>query len=484
MKSKLVLWGTDADDNRVLIAMELKPVENKVKIWTFPEAIATEEFAEKLMKEWRDGGEVPFPEGFHLEEKELTVTETLLPDHLKVERPDIVLRAQTEWHFIVLSTKMSTMYASELEDIKARINSLEKFDGNIWEELKTFWDKVQNQVRDRNLFREHADNLRDGTNALFNQLKELRSSMDSDFKKASQDVHDRFMNLLDEFEKKLEKGSGKLQHMFDELKNMQRDFRETAMSKEHRSNIWERLDAAFKAVKVKRFGSQAAEETNPKDRVQHRYEGLLDAIEKMEKSIKRDYDDLNFQKKKIDATDGQLEAQIRQAKIMMIEERIRSKEEKLNEMNATKTELETKLESLKGKEAQRAEREKFEAAKEAAKHKIAENIKHAAEERTDLGDKLEKAAEELTAQKGKKKKPEAKPETNGAGEKEESILEAIGTTVSESLEDFMDTAKAVATVVGEKIEEAVEDFKERMGADPESVPSDEADETKKEETKE
>lgn len=488
MKPKLVLWGADAEEKRVLIAMELKPEENKVNIWTFPESIASDEFADQLMREWRDGGDVPFPEGFTKTEKELTVTETLLPADLKVERTDLIQRAQTEWHFIVLSTKMSAQYASELEDLKARVNKLEKFDSGTWEELKAFWDKVQNQVRDRNLFREHADTLRDNTNALFNQMKELRSSLDNEFRKTSQEVHDRFMKTLDEFEKRLEKGSGRLQNMFEELKSMQRDFRDAVMSKDHRADIWERLDNAFKTVKVKRFGAKAVEETNPSDRVQHRYDGLLEAIEKMERSIKRDQDDLNFQRKKIDTTDGQLEAQIRQAKIMMIEERIRSKEDKLHEMMATKTDLESKLESLKVKEAQRLEREKLEAAKEAAKEKIAEDIKHAAEER--IGDtKIEKAAEAISASPPpKQKKSSAKSKTEDAKPKEEdSILEVISESITESLEDVVDTFKAVASVVSDKIEDAVDDLKEKFESKADESPSGEpaaegptTDDTKKE----
>lgn len=54
MKTKLVLWGTDAKDERVLIAMELRPELNQVGMWLFPEEIATDEFSQKLFDEWRD----------------------------------------------------------------------------------------------------------------------------------------------------------------------------------------------------------------------------------------------------------------------------------------------------------------------------------------------------------------------------------------------------------------------------------------------
>ena len=118
MKTKLVLWGTNANDERTLIAMELRPELNQVGMWMFPESIATDEFAKQLFDEWRESKEVPFPEGFTYREQELTMTESLLPDDIKVERSDIVQRAQAEWHFIVLSSKLQEAYHSELEELK------------------------------------------------------------------------------------------------------------------------------------------------------------------------------------------------------------------------------------------------------------------------------------------------------------------------------------------------------------------------------
>ena len=465
MKTKLVLWGANAQDERVLIALELLAKENKVKVMTFPESVATEEFSQKMMQEWRNGTPMEMPEDHTEEIRELTVTEGLLPDQLKVERGDLIQRAQTEWHFVVLSSKLNQAYQTELDEIKEKIDKLESFDKNTWDSLKGFWNKVQGQVRERNLFREHANSLRDNTNALFAQLKELRAKLDEDFQKKSKANVERFSDLLEGVEKKIGEGLS-LQPIFDELKDLQRKFREADFTRDHRSKVWQRLDKAFKVVKERRFGA-AGDDRSPLERLKRRYDGLLAAIEKMERSIQRDRDDLDFQNRKIATTDGQLEAQIRQAKIKMIEERIRSKEEKLGEMQSTKSELEKRMESQAQKDAKREERQRLEDAKKAAQEKIKAEIKLKAEER--VGDeKIEKAADALSATAEPAAEAEAEtpaaeaPASEEEPKKEESILQAVATTIGESLEDMTDTVKAVAEVVSDKIEDKVEDVKERM----------------------
>lgn len=455
MKSKLVLWGSNAQDEKCLIAVSLRAADNKVDIWTFPESVATEDFYQQMMKDWRDGEGMELPEPKTHIERDLSLTDSLLPDDLKVERGDVVQRAQTEWHFVVLSSKLHDAYESQLADLKDRVNKLESFDQPTWDNLKEFWDKVQEQVRDRNLFRDHADRLRANTNELFGQMKTLRTKLDEEFEKLSKEAHDKFMSSLAEVERKMESGA-RVPVLFDELKKLQSMYREAKnLTREHRNKIWDKLDGTFKAVKEKRFGAKPGEggkegSGSMLQATQRRLDGLVSAIDKMEQSIRRDRNDLEFQTHKINTTDGQLEAQIRQAKLKMIDERIHSKEEKLNEMNTTKAELEKRIVSLKEKEARRA-------AQEAAKEKIVGEMKAAAEAREDVSEKLDKAAEEISsanAQASASEAPQEEPK------KEESILGAVSTIVGESFEDVVDTVKAVASVIGDKIEDAIEELKE------------------------
>lgn len=469
MKTKLVLWGTNEKEEKVLIALELRPSDKKVNVYTFPESLATEEFGKKMFDEWRNGQAVLFPEGYQTMERELSLTDPLLPDTLKVERSDVIQRAQTEWQFVVLSEKLNQVYQSELAELKEKIEQLTDYDSKTWEALKTFWSKVQGQVRERNLFREHANSLRENTNELFSKMKEMRAALNKEFEGMSQTHFETFKNTLSGLEEKVTKGMN-LSNIFNELKEVQKQFRDTKLTKEHRAKVWNKLDGLFKVVKEKKFGPEAAGGNSPSDRLNKRYDGLMNAIGKMEHSIERDRNDLKYEDRRIANSDGQLEAQIRQAKTKMIEERIRSKEEKLADMHRTREELEKKKEAQKEKDKRRAEQQKIQEAKETAKAKIKEEMKAAETAREAQGEKLEKAADAI---KGKSSETKA-----------EEILGAVTETASEvsdqirdTIEDAVDTVKAIAEVVGGKINEKVQEAKEKIQETIDEV-KEEAQETK------
>ena len=443
MKTKIVLWGTNANDEKILVALQLRPKDNKVDLWTFPDKDLTDQFVDDMMNKWRDGQEVQFPENMTHQERELSVTDSLLPEEIKVERGDLIQRAQSEWHFVVLSNKLNELYENELGDIKAKVDGLARFSGDVFEELKGFWNKVQSQIRERNLLREHSEDLRNKTNKVFDHLKTMRSSLDEEFRSASKEATQIFHSSLDEIEQKIE--GGRLSALFEELKKLQNKFRDTKLTKEHRSELWERIDGAFKKVKEKRFGPSANSGNTAMDRLQRRYDGLLNAVDKMEKSINRDKKDLQFQDKKINTTDGQLEQQIRQAKVAMIEERIRSKEVKLGEMMATKSELEGRMKIQKEKDTKRQEKVKLAEAKEQAKEKIALSIKEAETQRSKEENKLTAAASAILAGK--------KVADNGGGT---SIIEKM----KDATEDLKELVEDVVEEIKETVEDVIEDVTE------------------------
>jgi chromosome segregation ATPase len=454
MKQKLVLWGSNTEGQKLMMALQLRAQDNKVDLWTFPEENATEDFYSKMLNEWRSGQEVEFPQPYTHTERDLSLSESLLPDHLKAEQPDLITRAQTEWHFTVLSTKLSEMFQSELADIKEKVGKLKDFDNKVWDDLKSFWDKIQQQVTEKNLLREHTETLREGTNQLFTDLKNLRKQAESKAKETSTTLLADFNAALDKVEEKINNNQ-RIQGIFDELKQLQQKLKDQNLLREHRNKLWERIDKLFKSVKEQRFGKTPEETGSAVERIQRRLDGLVEAITRMDQSIKRDEDELNFQQRRNERANNQLEVEIRKAKVQMVQERLRSKQEKLAEMNKTRGELERKIENEKSRETKRAEQAAQEAQRKAVeeqvKARIQEESKHNLESKAE---ELQKAANALHAT------PEPKDAESNPAEEESnnSIIDAVTATVGEALEDVVTTISAAAKVVGHEISERVEDL--------------------------
>ena len=432
MRTRLVFWAKSPAKERVLLGFKLDEEESIVDIYIFPESSTTEDFVTQMHENWRLGKDLLFPEDHEHLQKPLTITGTLVPEGFQLEREDILKRAQTEWQFIVLSARLYRSYRDELQDLKDKFEKLSKFDPALFNDLKGFWSKVQGQVREKNLFREHADKIRKSTDALFDDLKKLRKSFDEEFKAISEKHLSSFKEKLSNIDKKIEDGLS-LQNIFQELKDLQREFRNTDFTGDHRSQVWKTLDGLFKKVKEKKYGPRSQAKSDPLERIKRRYDGLIAAIEKMERSIGRDRKEMEFQKKRIEDSDGSLESQLRAAKSKMIEERVLSKEAKLVEMKATQSELERKMKNM---EARREKQKLEEQLKAEIKEKIAHDIKEAEIARAN-NEEVQKAAEAI---REAKKKP--------------SLEEKI----EDGLEDIVDTIKAVAFVVEDNFKEVLKEW--------------------------
>ncbi|MCH2044423.1 MAG: hypothetical protein MK212_09940 [Saprospiraceae bacterium] len=439
MKTKLVLWGTkgsEEETTKVLIALELKPEDNRVYSWFFEGESATEEFSKQLVGPWRKGEAVAFPENYSQADDDLSPNKSLIPENITPEKEELLKRTQTEWLFIVLSTRLFKNYENELNDLQEKVYALDKYSKQLWADMKEFWAKVQTQSREQNLSKEHTNNLRDRTNELFAQLKKLRAVEDEAFEKEAKGNYDKIDVELKEVEAKLEQNDANWYQVFDKLKNLQRSFKDTRLTRALRSELWERIDNAFKAVKAKRSpgGSPSGG-----DRLSRRIDGLKGAINKMEESIKRDEKELSFQTKRINSRNAnQLETQLREVRAKLIQERIDSKRSKLDDMYKTMKDLSAKLEKIEERERARKE-------KEAAEQK-----------------KKEEA--EAARKKQEEEKAEAEANTEAVAEEQEPETTVVSEVVEEKAEETTEAVteeQALETPVSEVVEEKVEETTEQ-----------------------
>lgn len=507
MRNRIAVWGRDAQENRVLLTIELQAAENIVRIQTYPEKIVTDEVYQLFMDKWRKHQEAELPEPDRVIARELSVTEGLLPDDLKAEQTDMILRAQTEWHFHVLSEKLAQTYKSELAEIEDRIERASEYSSDLWNQAKTFWQKVQSQLQDKTLLREQGNDIRKRVDKSFDKLKAMREELNAKYKEESQEQVAKFGELLEDAEKRIGEGTH-LNKVFNDLREIQRKFHNVKFTKEDRDSIYQRIDAAFKAVKSKRGQGGGGGNVG---RTESRLQGLLKAMERMKSGIGRDRKDLEFEHRRIERTDGQLEKQIRQAKVVMIESRITSKQAKLDDMEKTKTMLEKKIVQEKARAEKNAKKAAERAAAEAAKAKIAAEMSQR-EVSPEEAAKLKAAAAAIV--EGKKKrggrtkpedrvegslanmvafseivsgeKPKASPIAEKAGEAIATAITTVGgaanavttegglldqagdfitsafDSVSEVIEDVTDTAKAVAQVATDKLNTAAEKVEETV----------------------
>ncbi|OAV44524.1 hypothetical protein [Lewinella sp. 4G2] len=412
MRNRIAVWGRDAQEKRVLLTIELQVKENIVRIQTYPEKVVTDEVYKLFMEKWRKGQEAELPEPDRVVARELSVTEGLLPDDLKAEQTDMILRAQTEWHFHVLSAKLAENYKAELAEIEDRVERATEYSSDLWNQAKQFWQKVQGQLQDKTLLREQGNDIRKRVDTTFDTLKKMRDKLNEQYKEESTKQVAAFSGLLEKAEGSIQEGTH-LNRVFNDLRDIQKKFHNVKFTREDRDAVYKRIDAAFKAVKEKRGqGGASSNSGGAVGRIESRLEGLKKAMDRMKSGIGRDKEDLKFEHRRIERTDGQLEKQIRQAKVVMIESRINSKQAKLDDMEKTKAQLEKKIEQEKKKAEKRAKKDAERAAAAAAKAKIAAEISErevSPEEASKLAAAAAAIAEGKKAKKGSRVKAGDRP---------------------------------------------------------------------------
>jgi len=335
MHNRLALWGSTTNPERnVLVAIALGLEERKVDIWLFDKNNLPTGFASEHIKKWVEGEEISFPDYLEHRIQDLD-DQSLLPEDIRVEKPETIRKAQNEWAYEILAQKTYESFKSEITEIAHKINEAIEYKPEYWDTTKGIWDRIVRLRNDNMLRKQYAEDMKEAINKLFDKLKVLKDSNSKVLESQSAELLKEYKSCLANIDNKITEAKD-VQSVFNELKQLQEKIKNARIIISHRKELWAAIDKSFNAIKGKR-------NENRNNFLTGRIDGLKKVTIHMEKGLMRDKENLNFQfTRNNDPKSSQLEMQLRKAKIQVLKDTIKSKEEKLSSIYKTIAELENK----------------------------------------------------------------------------------------------------------------------------------------------
>lgn len=327
MQSRFIVKGSDAADNDLVLAYELKEEEFKVNLYVIPRKSLSSEQMEKLQGEWISTGVFDFPEDTKLVNPNLNA-ESVLPEDIRSEEAGKIRNQQNEWAYQLLTAKLWESYLLELEELKKRSNELTQYDRQLFDDAKSFWERVLEHRKERDISQERLDKIKDDVNAIFERLKTFRKTETAEFEGTSGKLRDEFLGKLESIKGRAG-NKANFKNLMEELKAVQTEARKNRFTKGDEHALRKAFDSTYQFVNDQRnhFFNDITET---------RIKGLKEVIEKMEASLERDKKDLEYMSRKANSNSiKSLELQLIKVKTNMLHETMASKEEKLKDIRHT-----------------------------------------------------------------------------------------------------------------------------------------------------
>ena len=403
MKDKIVFWGTNQNEEKILITLRLRLSDDRVDIWTFPEKSLKQDFIDQMFQDWNNIDVDNFPQPHSYLERTMG-EQSLLPDEIKANDTEIVRRAEEEWYVQILSAKLKNRLQEQVRSLLHQVEAMETYDKEVWAITKSFWDKVSEHYQARDLNKEHAGALRDKLNLCFKKLKLLMEVENKKYEAEAQNIFDEFVQKIEDIKPRISP-TNNLKALFGELNNLQKEANKAALTGKLRHELKKHFDEVFTELK-------AIRKSLVSNKLNRRINGLQKAIDKMQRSLDYDLDSLNFQESRMKNAGGKLEMQLREAKIKMISSKVDSKQTKLDDMHKTLNELKEELKKeMKREQAQKHKKGKQENKKQTKESKSGKKLVKKISLKD--GDKSKPVKEEDSVQQGDNNKEAglASPET-------------------------------------------------------------------------
>ncbi len=344
MQQHLVLWGDIGTDRKALLAIYLDEEQHKVHIYAFPREVADKDLQDKLFL-WKNGGEYHFPEdALHWE---LDANgDSVLPDEVRVDKPEFITRAQEQWTKKLMSTRFYKVFQEEIEMMKQKMESTKEYRQELWDAAKVQWDKISTYRKNNDLTWEQTDALKNDINAIFDALKAIKRI---DVEKTSEHTHKLFKSLF----KKIEEQQARLIYndewgsVFDKLKAIQGEIKEAALRWEDKRKLFDTINEVFDTLRKYRKSEFV-------NRTKERIAQLTKTIEGLQQSIDRDKENQNIQIEKLAIyTKGRLSVDEMKKRFNIITDKVSEKEQKIKNIQKTIQQLQKELQ----KEEDRAQQQ-------------------------------------------------------------------------------------------------------------------------------
>jgi hypothetical protein len=327
MQSRFITTGIVKDTQDVILAYELKEAEFRLDLHVIPRKALSKESLEALSNDWVSGVAFEFPEGTETISPDINA-DSILPDHIKSDKTGEIRHKQNEWAVQLLTNKLWESYLIELENLKKRSAELASYDKGLFDDAKSYWERVLEHKKERNITQERLDKIKEDVNAIFEQLKTFRKTESAEFEKTSNTTKETILEKLNQIKSRAdEKANFKALH--EEIKAVQNEFKGHRFLKSDENAVRKAYDDAFHYINEQRNKYFS-------DKFESRISGLKDVISKMQKGLDRDRKDVEYFEKKANSPRIQsLELQLLKVRIRQLKETISSKEDKLKDIEKT-----------------------------------------------------------------------------------------------------------------------------------------------------
>ena len=374
MNTRLVLNGEIGTDRTALIAINLDEETAKIHIYAFPKEEVTKEIQDKLFVEWKNGGEYEFPAtAIHWEMD--ANSDTILPENVKVDRPEIVLQSQHKWSKKLMSSKINQLLEDETKLLEEKASSVAEYDQTLWDKTKTQWEKITSYQKKNEITWEQTTALKDKINSVFDALKAVKRINSENDDQANAALVKNISKRIDDLQTKLIY-SDQWKFIFDELKKIQAELKDAAMKWNHKRSLYNRVNSIYDDLKKYRATEIITKSQTRITQLKQILNGLTDSIE-------RDDDNFKMQVEKMQHyTRGKIAEDEIKTRFSYILERVNEKKKKAEGIKLTIEQLKNDIAKEKQQQQER-EQEKIKRDEELAAKQEETKQKAAAKKETD-----------------------------------------------------------------------------------------------------